>query len=121
MGKKHTMTGGFHTETDCWCWKATEPSKVGMLKRIVGQLPIIPATLDTVDRQYIKKRVRVWFGEPVIAVENEIEQLLLSKAIDSRIDEIKQFQRVMRGGKLSVVASIFDREIAELIKLKEKI
>lgn len=92
MGKKHTMTGGFHTETDCWCWKAT-------------------------DRQHIEKRVRAWFGEPVIAVEDEIERLLLSRALD----EWKWISDNMPYDDFALLQARMRNRTAELIKQREQL
>lgn len=54
---------------------------------------------------------------------NEVDELLqleTAKAVrEARIDEIKMFQQVLRGGKLPVVASLFDKRIAELQKESE--
>lgn len=59
---------------------------------------------------------------PKYLLDNIVEavQLETAKAVrEARIDEIKMFQQVLRGGKLPVVASLFDKRIAELQKESE--
>lgn len=87
--------------------------------------------LDKVLEQYWKQRhgmynanqddVEMANREAKDAIANKIVEIVLKERaaikrlmVEAQIEEVKQFQKVLRGGKMPVVASIFDNRITTL-------